>query len=337
MRLGENMKKKLRIGIAYDVKEDYSISAEGFSHCDFSMLFEIKMIKELLEERGHIVYLLGNYQKINRMFKDGTFPQLDIVMNTAEGILSRNREGWLPSLFEINAIPYSGSDAYAVNLTLNKLHTKIIAEHLNIPTPPYHKVDCIEDVREAAKLLNGPWILKPNYEGSSSGVILAKTEKDLELAFEKLSTEYQQTLLCETYIDGREFAVALLYDGANTKPVGTVEIVRKGKTHLGIFSAEDKYSDTCTKIPAVLPNHIIECMQEDAKKLHQFLGCNDYSRADYRVDSNEQYYLLELTPLPNVDYGSGFAKCCEYGKYDLGKILEEILYNALQRYNKQDH
>lgn len=45
------MKKKLCVGIAYDVKEDYSISAEGFSHCDFSMLFEIKMIKELLMTR----------------------------------------------------------------------------------------------------------------------------------------------------------------------------------------------------------------------------------------------------------------------------------------------
>ncbi len=331
------MKKKLRIGIAYDVKEDYSISAEGFYHCDFSMLFEIKMIKELLEERGHIVYLLGNYQKINKMFIDGEFPKLDIVMNTAEGIVSRNREGWLPSLFEINNIPYSGSDAYALNLTLNKLHTKIIAEYLNIPTPPYYKVDCMDDVRKAAKSLRGPWILKPNYEGSSSGVILAKSEKELELAFLKLSTEYHQTLLCETYIDGREFTVALLYDGVHTKTIGTVEIVRKGKTHLGIFSAEDKYSDTCTKIPAVLPNHIIECMQEDAKRLHQFLGCNDYSRADYRVDSNEQYYLLELTPLPNVDYESGFAKCCEYGKYNLGKVLEEILYNALRRYNhRQD-
>lgn len=46
------MRKKLHVGIAYDVKEDYSISAEGLSHCDFSMLYEIKMIKELLEERG---------------------------------------------------------------------------------------------------------------------------------------------------------------------------------------------------------------------------------------------------------------------------------------------
>lgn len=221
------MKKKLHIGIAYDVKEDYDISAQGFSHCDFSKLFEIKMVKELLEERGHVVYLLGNYQRINKLFKADEFPDVDIVMNTAEGILSRNREGWLPSLFEMNNIPYSGSDAYALNLTLNKLHTKIIAEYLNIPTPPYCKIDCIEDVRKAVKSIKGPWILKPNYEGSSSGVMLASSEEELEQAFQKLSLEYQQTLLCETYIDGREYTVALLYDDENTKPLGTVEIIRK--------------------------------------------------------------------------------------------------------------
>ena len=335
MTNGENMKKKLRIGIAYDVKEDYSISAEGFSHCDFSMLFEIKMIKELLEERGHIVYLLGNYQKINKMFMNGEFPETDIVMNTAEGLLSRNREGWLPSLFEINDIPYSGSDAYALNLTLNKFHTKIIAEYLNIPTPSYCKVDCMADIKQAVKTVKGPWILKPNYEGSSSGVMLANSEEELKQAFQKLSAEYHQTLLCETYIAGREFTVSLLYDGENTKMLGTAEIIRKSKPQLGIFCAEDKYSDSCTKIPAVLSNRIIEGMQNDAKKLHQFLGSADYSRADYRVDSNGQYYFLELTPLPNVDYESGFAKCCEYSNHNLGKVLEEILYNALQRYKSK--
>lgn len=337
-RYGGTMSKKLRIGIAYDVKEDYRISAKGLKHCDFSTLFEIKMIKELLEERGHTVFLLGNYQKINNLFISGTFPDIDIVMNTAEGILSRNREGWLPSLFEINDIPYSGSDAYALGLTLNKLHTKIIAEHLSIPTPPYYKIDTVEDVKNAVKYIKGPWILKPNYEGSSSGVVLTFSEQELIRAFENLSKEYHQTLLCETYIPGREFNVSLLYDGDNTKIIGTVEIVRKGKGELKIFSAEDKYSDTCTKIPASLPQSIIERMQDDTKRLHQFIGCNDYSRADFRVSTSGQYYFLELTPLPNVDYESGFAKCCEYSKLKLGKVLEEILYNALKRYKKmQDY
>lgn len=332
------MKKKLHIGIAYDVKEDYSISAKGLKHCDFSTLFEIKMIKELLEERGHTVYLLGNYQKINGLFKKGEFPDIDIVMNTAEGILSRNREGWLPSLFEINSIPYSGSDAYALGLSLNKLHTKIIAEYLNIPTPPYHKIDCLQDVKVATKLLKKPWILKPNFEGSSSGVRLAKTEEELLSTFQELSKEYNQTLLCETYISGREFNVSLLYDGEDTKVIGTVEIIRKGNSTLGIFDAKDKYSNTCTKVPPVLSKDIIERMENDTKKLHQFLGCNDYSRADFRLDINENYYFLELTLLPNVDYESGFAKCCEYNKYNLGKVIEEILYNALYRQkNKRVH
>ena len=76
-------------------------------------------------------------------------------------------------------------------------------------------------------------------------------------------------------------------------------------------------------------------METDAKKLHQFLGCLDYSRADFRVDLDGNYYFLELTPLPNVDYESGFAKCCEYAHYNLGKTLEEILYNALGRYKKK--
>lgn len=107
------MKKKLKIGLAYDVKEDYEISSGTWKHCDFSTLTEIKYIKEVLEERGHTVLLLGNYEKIYDMLQNKTFPQIDIVLNTAEGVISRNRESWLPSLFEMNHIPYSGSDAYA--------------------------------------------------------------------------------------------------------------------------------------------------------------------------------------------------------------------------------
>lgn len=330
------MRKKLRIGIAYDVKEDYSISAKGLMHCDFSTLYEIKMIKEILLERGHTVYLLGNYQKINRLFMNREFPDIDIVMNTAEGIISRNREGWIPSLFEMNNIPYSGSDAYALGLTLNKLHTKIIAEHLNIPTPSYSKIDSINDIKSAINSLRGPWILKPNYEGSSSGVMIAYTKEELLSAFQKLHAEYHQTLLCETYISGREFNVSILYDGENTKIIGTIEIIRKGENDLGIFSTEDKFSDTCTKIPANISRDIINGMENDAKKIHQFLNCNDYSRADFRVDANGRYYFLELTPLPTIDYESSFAKCCKYNNYNFGKVLEEILYNAFYRYkNKQ--
>lgn len=328
------MGKKLRIGFTFDVKEDYSLSSKTWKHCDFSTLAEVAYIKEILEERGHTVYLLGNYEKLYKALTENTLPPVDIIMNTAEGINSRNREGWIPSLLEINNIPYSGSDAYALGLTLNKLHTKNIAEYLGIPTPPYCIINTIEDVDKAYQELDGPWILKPNYEGSSSGVAFSKTKEELSDNAKFLLKEYSQPLVCETYISGREFNVSLLYGGKNTKVIGTVEIVRKNGDSLNIFDVKDKFTSTCTKIPADLSKEIITEMEHDTVILHQYINCYDYNRADYRVDENGQHYLLELNPLPSIDDESGFAKCCEYHKLKLGKALEEVLYNALKRYHK---
>ncbi len=328
------MKRKLKIGIAYDVKEDYNISSTGFKHCDFSTLAEISIIKQSLEQRGHSVILLGNYEKIYDMLIKRRFPDIDIVLNTAEGIVSRNREGWLPSLFEINHIPYSGSDAYTLGLTLNKAHTKIIANYLGIPTPAFYIVNKIDDVIQIPKTLSPPWIIKPNYEGSSSGVRYIDDIASLHSIVNELLAEYHQPLLCESFVPGREFATSILYNGEKTKCIGTVEIIRKSGANIHIFSAEDKYSDTCTKIPADIPKELLQNIEEDTIKLHRFLECYDYSRADYRVDSLGNYYLLELTPLPNVDPDSGFGKCCEFSNLKLGYVYEEILYNALNRFKE---
>lgn len=328
------MKRKLKIGIAYDVKEDYNISSTGFKHCDFSTLAEISIIKQSLEQRGHSVILLGNYEKIYDMLIKRRFPDIDIVLNTAEGIVSRNREGWLPSLFEINHIPYSGSDAYTLGLTLNKAHTKIIANYLGIPTPAFYIVNKIDDVIQIPKTLSPPWIIKPNYEGSSSGVRYIDDIASLHSIVNELLAEYHQPLLCESFVPGREFATSILYNGEKTKCIETVEIIRKSGANIHIFSAEDKYSDTCTKIPADIPKELLRNIEEDTIKLHRFLECYDYSRADYRVDSLGNYYLLELTPLPNVDPDSGFGKCCEFSNLKLGYVYEEILYNALNRFKE---
>lgn len=329
------MRKKLVIGITYDVKEDYGLSSDDWKHCDFSTLSEINYIKKILEGRGHIVHLIGNYQKLYLMLQNNNLPALDIVMNTAEGINSRNREGWIPSLLEMNNIPYSGSDAYALGLTLNKLHTKIIAEYLNIPTPPYLKVDSVDDTLNVVNTLQGPWILKPILEGSSSGVMLAYSFDELKAGIENLQSKYHQSLLCETYIKGREYNVSLLYDGDKTKIIGTVEIIRKDLRPIEVFNVIDKFTGTCKKVPAVLEESVLHKMEGDTKKLHQYIGCYDYNRADFRVDSAGQHYLLELNPLPNLDDESAFYKCCEYGHLKLGKVLEEIFYNALLRYKKQ--
>ena len=325
------MREKLRIGIAYDVKEDYDISSEGFKYCDFSTLSEINGLKRTLEQRGHTVCLLGNYRKIYTMLINHTFPDIDIVMNTAEGIMSRNREGWLPSLFEMNHIPFTGSDAYTLSLTLNKCHTKIMAMHAGVPTAPFRQISSTDELDGIAEDVPSPWIIKPNYEGTSSGVRYVESFRKLKDAADELLTEYRQPLLCESYIAGREFVTSILYDEEKARCIGTVEIVRRDGGDIHVFRAEDKLSETCTKIPADLPERLLKDMERDALMLHRFLECRDYSRVDYRVNRDGEYYLLEVTPLPTIDPDSGFGKCCSYAGLDLGYVFEEILFNALER------
>jgi D-alanine-D-alanine ligase len=61
-------------------------------------------------------------------------PDVDFIWNIAEGYGSRNREGWVPSLCEMYGIPYLGSDAMTLGLSLDKAATKSLARNLGIPT-----------------------------------------------------------------------------------------------------------------------------------------------------------------------------------------------------------
>lgn len=70
---------------------------------------------------------------------------VDIVFNIAEGLKGRNRESQVPALLDMMGLPYTGSDATTLAVTLDKgLAKKVVAEE-GVPTPPSF---IISDARE---------------------------------------------------------------------------------------------------------------------------------------------------------------------------------------------
>jgi len=328
------MYKRLRVGITYDVKEDYGFFASDWKHTDFTTLAEVNYIKDIFESRGHSVYLIGNYEKLYKSLIDLSFPPVDIIFNIAEGINSRNREGWIPSLLEMNNIPYAGSDAYGLSLSLNKAHTKIIARYLGIRTPEFCLINCERDAFVATRHIESPWILKPNYEGSSSGVAYVTDAAEFVVQAKHLLDHFKQPILCESYIEGREANVAVLYDGPNTELIGVVEVVRRSGEPIHIFGAQDKQLHTCTKVNTSFSNEVNTEMVDSIIKLYKYMGCLDYGRGDFRVSSTGKVYFLEINPLPSLDEESGFAKCCTFNNRKIDIVLEQIIFNALSRHKK---
>lgn len=331
------MKNKLKIGITFDVKEDYNINTSDWKHSDFSTLADITFVKEKIERNGHKVSLIGDYKKCKKIFLDNKLSEFDLIFNTVEGFLSRNREGLMPSFFELNQIPYTGSDAYCVNLALNKMHTNIIAEYLNICTPKFHLIESMSDISDAFSKIDSPWILKPNYEGSSSGVQLVYDKEEFVKTVEKLLKMYKQPILCEQYIDGREVVVSQILDDDRAKVVGAAEIVRVNGKPIGIYNSSDKFTDHCKKIKADFSLDTLQTMYDNSLKLHKYLGCCDYSRTDFRITPSGQVYFLEITPLPSIGPNSGFVKCCEFAGITFEEALEIIIENAINRFKNKTY
>src|SRR5512141_652514 len=92
----------------------------------------------------------------------------DLIFNTAEGRRGRFREAFFPALFDELGMPYTGSDAYALAVTLDKQLTKLILRQHGVKTPAWQFVE-IGDLVDPTRF-RFPVIVKPNFEGSSKGI-----------------------------------------------------------------------------------------------------------------------------------------------------------------------
>ena len=174
----------MKIGLTYDLREDYNIDRNSEVFADFCHPDEIGYLARAIEACGHEAVMLGNMYKVNQAIKDGTF-DCDLVFIEDEGIKSRNREAIVPAILELNNIPYVGSDAYAMGLSQNKFHTKLVARFLGIPVPaeiyveyrPYEEGEMENWIKSemARQNLHFPLVVKPNAEGYSMGVFLVNS------------------------------------------------------------------------------------------------------------------------------------------------------------------
>ena len=99
-------------------------------------------------------------------------PEVDLIWNIAEGYGTRNREGWVPTLCELYAIPFLGSDALTLSWSLDKALTKQLARSLDIPTADWQVLGFGRVGFGWPDALAGSSIVhqNPAYEGTAKGI-----------------------------------------------------------------------------------------------------------------------------------------------------------------------
>ena len=318
----------MKIGFCFDCKEDYGYISNDLSFCDFISPTAITFVKEVLERCGHEVTLIGNYKKLLEHLKQET--TFDLIITAAEGIQSRNRESWIASICELHNLPCAGSDAYTLIVTLDKILTKLIANYLHVPTPNFVEIASLDDIETLS--FNYPAILKPNYEGSSMGVKLINCKEDLLNHAKLLFEKYSDKLILEEFVPGKEITVSIVEKKGKPYVFGMIESLQHNNEIMTIYSSEIKRIYGCKKILPRISAETESLLKNYALKMYSYLKCNDYCRIDFRLDKNDNPYLLEVTPLPALSETASFMMAAKLNNICPEDIFNDIVDNVCNRF-----
>nr|WP_276603267.1 hypothetical protein [Nannocystis pusilla] len=306
----------MRIGITYDLKPADAPAASEPSDLyeELEAIDTIVAIEQVLRRRGHdVVRLGGGRALLDGLIRGGLAERLDGVFNLAEGFGGRGRESQVPAILELLAIPFTGSDAPALTLTLDKRVAKLVALDHGLPTPPFRLVPVGETCDDRG--LRYPLFLKPVGEGSSIGIRSRSRctgPAQLHDLVRSLHAAYHQPVLVEEFLPGEEYTVGVLGNGDDARALGVMQIVPSGPLDEFVYSLEYK-RDYCVEVRyhmtdellrrgAVSPARLRQ-IHELALAAHRVFECRDISRVDLRCDRYGQVQFIEINPLPGLRPG----------------------------------
>ena len=207
-------------------------------------------------------------------------------------------DGSLQGALEQLGIPYTGSGVMASSVGMDKITTKKIWIMHGVPTPKYASIDATTDLDKVVADIGLPLIVKPPLEGSTIGITKVTKAEEFKAAVD-LAAGFDEVVLAEEFVTGREFTVAVLGTGAQARALPIVEIVAPE----GNYDYQNKYftDDTQYHCPANLPADLAEEIQRHAVNAYRALGCEGWGRVDVLVrESDMRPFLLEVNTSPGM-------------------------------------
>ncbi|BDG07198.1 D-alanine--D-alanine ligase family protein [Anaeromyxobacter paludicola] len=270
----------------------------------------------------------------------------DLIFNTAEGRRGRFREAFFPGLFDELAMPYTGSDAYVLALTLDKQLTKLILAQHGVTTPRWQY---LEDARQLQpNALRFPVIVKPNFEGSSKGITQDSVVEDplaLHRSVEDALARYPSGVLVEEFIRGRDVTVPFLEAAARERggvlqPVEYVvdEAIAGARRHAIYDYALKTALDQAVSVraPARLARAEAQRIRDQAEAVVRVLGIRDLARMDFRVGDDGQVHFLEVNALPSLEAGASIYAAAALEGLHSDAVLGAVIDSAVARWNIAD-
>ena len=271
-------------------------------------------IKEALVENGYEVLSIIIDDKLAGLVEK--LLSVDLVFLGLHGNIGEN--GTIQGFLDTLGIIYTGSGPLGSALCMDKNISKIIAQKNNILTP---KWQLLNNKRIDENEFNYPIVVKPNGQGSTVGLSIVNSDEVFEPALD-FAFKYDSSVLVEEYIEGRELTVMVL-DG---KAYPVCEIIPSHQ----FYDYECKYTAGMSEYicPAEIDSTLTAKIKKVSENLFDLLQCDNYSRADFRMDNQNNFWFLEMNTLPGMTETSLVPMSALAGGISFNDLINKIVMQS---------
>jgi D-alanine-D-alanine ligase len=300
----------------------------------------LSFITTTLQTSYKNVHTLGFNKNITGIISKINSINPDIIFNFVESIEGNTKyEICITGMFDILGYSYTGNSSLCLGNCLIKNRTKQLLEFSGIKTPRYSVQKCGSKINEKDLLFRYPVMLKLINEDASIGISensVVNNFSELKKQLSFLFDNYEQDVLIEEYIEGRELNVSIL--GGELLPISEISFsglpdnLPKIVTYEAKWAANSVYYKNSNPIvPADLSKSQIKRIENTALKAYEILGCRDYARVDVRLSTKNIPYVIEVNPNPDISPDSGFIRSAESGGLKYENVLLNLANYAFQR------
>jgi D-alanine-D-alanine ligase len=282
-------------------------------------------VEDALERLGHEVLPIDvGPDLVKRLVAE----RPDVAFVAMHGV--GGEDGTVQELLEILGIPFTGPGAAACARCMDKVQAKDAIEESGLPTPEwfafnqtaFREFGAADALGRLEETLGFPLVVKPSRGGSSLGVKFARTAAEVPQALIS-AFSYDDRVLLERFVDGRELAVSILGDEA----LPVVEaILLEGDRY--DFEARYEIGRTRFVCPAELNAAEERAVTEAALATYRALGCTGFARVDLILGA-EGPWLLEANAIPGLTDTSLLPQAAEAAGLSFEQLVERILDLAL--------
>jgi len=221
---------------------------------------------------------------------------VDLAFITIHGTFGE--DGEIQKILERRGIAYTGEGVSSSQIAFDKIRTKEKFREHGVATPTWEVIHAGQ--RPTIPL---PIVVKTPRQGSTVGVVIVKSENELESAIAE-AAKYDRELLIEKFVSGRELTIGILGDQA----LPIIEIIPKG----GFYDFNNKYPFLNPKAgggaehvcPANIAAEKTNEIQKLALRAFRAAGLQVYGRVDVILPDNGPGTVLEINTIPGMTEAS---------------------------------